>query len=68
MDLRQMQTERIERMRESHREEVLETTGFDVAEIDWYAHDFSARNLREACYRLRGASMGRNRMREASAA
>src|ERR1700752_1171705 len=67
MDLREIQTQRIEAIRESQREEVKDITGFDVEEIDWNAHGFSVGALREACYRARGAQMGRHRMREATA-
>ena len=42
-DLRQIQTERIELIRESMRETILEDTGLDPFAPDWEAYGFSVK-------------------------
>ena len=65
-DLRQIQTERIELIRESMRETILEDTGLDPFAPDWEAYGFSVKKLHEACY-SHAAKRSTKRMREVSA-
>ena len=66
-DLREIQNDRMQKIREATRTEVKAVTGIDPDVIDWYDPTFSAEKLREHCYRSRKARLGGHTLREASA-
>jgi hypothetical protein len=65
--LREIQSDRITKIREATREQVTAMTGFDPDSIDWHDIGFSFKVLREACYKARRATPGGWTMREATA-